>query len=39
MAGMTLVRVDTTVCAVGAAAGLGCLLDDDVFDEEVLECE
>lgn len=35
MAGVALVRVDTTVCAVSAATGLGCLLNDDVFDDEV----
>lgn len=36
MAGVALVRVDTTVGAVSAAAGLGGLLDDNVLDEQVL---
>lgn len=39
MARVALVRVDTTVSAVRATAGLGCLLYDNVFDEEVFERE
>lgn len=34
--GVTLVRVDTTVSTVGATAGLGSLLDDNVADNELL---
>lgn len=32
-----MVRVDATVCTIRAAAGLGSLLNDDIFDEEVLK--
>ena len=35
MARVPLVGVNTTVRAVGPTAGLGCLLDDDVLDDEV----
>ncbi len=34
--GVALVRVDTTVSTVRATARLGCLLDDDVADDELL---
>ena len=34
--GVTLVRVDTTVSTVRATAGLGCLLDDNVADDNLL---
>jgi len=36
---VTLVRVDTTMGAVCAAAGFGCLLNDNVFDGEVLNID
>lgn len=35
VAGVAFVRVDTAVGTVGAAVGLGGLLDDDVADEEL----
>lgn len=37
--GVTLVRVDTTVSTVRAAAGLGGLLDDNVADDKLLGLE
>lgn len=39
VAGVALVRVDATVGTVCAAAGLGCLVDADVLDEELLSLE
>ena len=39
VAGVSLVWVDTTVGTVCATTGFGSLLDDDVFNEEVLEGE
>lgn len=39
MTGVALVGVDATVRAVGTTASLWRLLNDDVFDEEILERE
>lgn len=39
VAGVALVGVDATVGAVGTAAGLGGLLDDDVLDDELVRSE
>ena len=39
MTGVSLVWVNTTVGTVCATTGFGSLLDDDVFNEEVLEGE
>ena len=39
MARVALVGIDTTVGTVCTTTGFGSLLDDDVFNEEVLEGE
>lgn len=37
--GVSLVRVDSSVSSVCAAAGLGCLLDDNVADDKLLSVQ